>query len=56
MERDLRDNKAMGKFGAEAILKGIAQKAVALSVANCVHNRYFSSAERARQPKAALRA
>ena len=38
LERDLKDNKAMGKFGAEAILKGITQKAVALSVANCVHN------------------
>ena len=28
LERDLRDNKAMGKFGAEAILKGITQNAV----------------------------
>ena len=28
LERDLRDNKAMGKFGAEAILKGITQKSV----------------------------
>ena len=37
LERDLRDNKAMGKFGAEAILKGITQKAVARSVANYIH-------------------
>ena len=28
LDRDLRDNKAMGKFGAEAILKGITQNAV----------------------------
>ena len=28
LDRDLRDNKAMGKFGAEAILKGITQKSV----------------------------